>query len=448
MDFSKASLDELIAEGGYDCACGRHHETELKYLKIGSGVISYLPEAMSKLGVKKPFIVCDKNTEKAAWSFVEPVLRAAQVPYVKYVLPYDRVEPDEMAVGSLCMAFDPTCDVVLGIGSGVVNDCSKVLAHTAGRKSMIVGIAPSMDGYASNSASMIQDRIKVSLYNACPAAIIADTQIIKEAPMRMLWAGLGDMLAKYVSLCEWRISNIVTGEYYCENIAGLMRTSLNKIVDAAPRLALRDEAAVYATVEGLILSGIAMGYAQISRPASGLEHYFSHIWEMMALDRGTPYELHGIQVGVGTLITLQIFDVLRAAPPSREKAEAFLQDFDPALWEQNVRRVFGKAAQAVLDKAAAEKKNDPEAHKRRMEILLTHWDEIVGFMEKELPKTEEIKRLMELTKAPTKPEEIGVSAQDVADAFHGSRDSRDKYLTSTMLWDLGALYDFPLFTKG
>ena len=169
---------------------------------------------------------------------------------------------------------------------------------------------------------MIRDRVKVTLYNACPDAIIADTMIMKDAPERMLQAGLGDMLAKYIALCEWRISHIVTGEYYCEEVAGLMRNSLAKIVAAAPRLMERDPEVIGAVAEGLILSGVAMAFAQVSRPASGLEHYFSHLWEMFALDRGLPLELHGIQVGVGTVLCLKIYDHLRTLTPSRETAKA------------------------------------------------------------------------------------------------------------------------------
>ena len=67
--------------------------------------------------------------------------------------------------------------------------------------------------------------------------------------------------------------------------------------------------------EGLVTAGLAMAYAQASRPASGLEHYFSHVWEMQALERGVPYGLHGIQVGVGTMLTLQVFSWLRNTAP-------------------------------------------------------------------------------------------------------------------------------------
>ena len=163
MDILNQSLEELINAGGFDCACGRHHSCGLKYLKIGPGAVQYLVDALKAAGGTKAFIIRDKHTEAAAWAKAEPVLAAAKFPYKKFVFPMEHVEPDEYAVGSCLMAFDPSCDVILGIGSGVVNDCCKVLAHAVGCRSVILGTAPSMDGYASNSSSMIQNRIKVSL---------------------------------------------------------------------------------------------------------------------------------------------------------------------------------------------------------------------------------------------------------------------------------------------
>ena len=441
IDFSTASLETLIAKEGHDCACGRHHSMIMDYIRIESGAVKYIPEGLKAIGGTKPFIVCDNHTKAAAWSFVEPVLKEAGIEYTLYCFPFDHVEPDEHAVGSLTMAFDPSCDCVMGIGSGVINDCCKVLCHAIGCKQMIVGTAPSMDGYASNSSSMIRERIKVSLYNAAPAAIICDIDIIKNAPMRMLWAGFGDMLAKYIAICEWRISNMVTGEYYCENIANLMRASLKKIVDNAPGLKTRDEKAVQATVEGLVLSGVAMSYAGISRPASGLEHYFSHLWEMMALDRGTDYELHGIQVGVGTLITLKLYDDIRNIKPSREVAEKFINEFSNEEWEKMIRDIFGQAADTVIKQEyAIFHKNDKARHAERLTKILDGWDNILRFMDEELPATEKIAALMKDLGMPMVPADIDISDEDTVKAFIGSRDIRDKYLSSTMLWDLGLLY--------
>ena len=444
-DFRNMTLDELIREGGYACECGRHHGTDLKYVKIERGAVKYLPEALETLGIRKPFIVCDSNTKKAAWERMQPVLEAAGIEYTLYCFPMAHVEPDEHAVGSLCMAYDPACDGIIAIGSGVINDCCKVLAHAIGCPQMVVGTAPSMDGYASNSSSMIRERVKVTLYNACPGAIIADTDIMKDAPERMLWAGLGDMLAKYIALCEWRISKVVTGEYYCEHVADLMRSSLEKIVAAAPRLMERDPDTIGAVAEGLILSGMAMAFAQVSRPASGLEHYFSHLWEMFALDRGLPLELHGIQVGVGTWLTFHIYDQLRNMQPDRETALKHMQAFDPAAWEVNMRRIFGKAAQTLIDsEKAAWHKNEPDGHAKRLENIIAHWDEILAAMNEELPPTATIEQIMKQVGMPMKPEDIGESDEDVLDAFIGSRDIRDKYLSSSLLWDMGLLETFPL----
>lgn len=442
--FEDMPLEALLRTGGWECSCGRRHAVGLKYLKIARGAVRFLPEALRALGVRKPFVVCDHNTRAAAWPQVSAVLDTSGIPYRLYEFPYDTVEPDEHAVGCLAMSFDRDCDVVLAIGSGVINDCCKVLAHALGVPSAVVGTAPSMDGYASNSSSMIQNRVKVSMYNACPAAVIADTEIMSRAPERMLWAGLGDMLAKYVSLCEWRISHLVTGEYYCENIAGLMRASLRKIVGVAPRLKERAPDTIGAVAEGLVLSGVAMAFAEVSRPASGLEHYFSHLWEMMALDRDVPCELHGVQVGVGTLLALQIYDEIKALKPDRERAERFMRNFSQDWWENNTRRIFGKAADAVIEQARREGRNDRARQQERLERILLHWDEILGIIGQELPPAAEIESLMKIAGMPLSPADLGIGKQDVRDALDGSRDIRDKYLTSSMLWDMGLLYSFAL----
>lgn len=438
--FSQMSLEELIRPEGHACTCGRHHKAGLKCLRIGNGAVEALPEFLRGCGVNKPFIIMDQNTRQAAWHLVEPVLKGAGVPFTQYVFKAPHLEPDEHALGSLVMAFDPACDGILAVGSGVLNDLAKVFAHAVRLPSLVVATAPSMDGYASDNASMIRSRVKISLYNACPRAIIADTRVVKQAPERMLQAGLGDMLAKYPSICEWRISHLVTGEYYCENIAGLVRASLQKIVDNVSGLKQRDEAAVNAVMEGLVLSGIAMSFAEISRPASGLEHYFSHIWEMMALERGLPAELHGIQVGIGTLLTLRIWEDLRGITPDRQRALDFIKGFDETAWEGMVRRIFASAADSILQTARNEGRNDRADHARRLEKTLAHWDDILAIVDEELPPYQEIDGLMCEMGMPMTPEDIGFNRQDTHDALLGAREIRQKYLTSSLLWDLGLLY--------
>ena len=437
---SEMTLAELTREGGIKCSCGKVHRCGLKIYKAGPGAVRELPEALKQRGRARPFVVMDRNTEKAAGDRVRKVLKEAGIPFTEYVFPAreGKMEPDEWAVGALTMAMDPRCDVIVAVGSGVINDCCKVLSHASGLTSMVVCTAPSMDGYCSNSASMIQNRLKISLYNACPEAIIADTDILATAPDEMLRAGLGDMLAKYISVCEWRIAHLVHGDVYCEEIAGMVRACLKKIVDQADGLMRRDPEALKAVLEGLVISGISMAFAEISRPASGLEHYFSHMWEMQALQRGEPSDLHGIQVGVGTLLTLWIYEnMLDMDTIDRGRAEKAIRDFSEEAWEKRMEEIFGPVTPEVLAIDRKTRKNSPENWRKRLDIIEAHWSEIRSIIKEELPPLKQVYALMKKSGMPLTPADLGISQKDTLDALEGSREIRDKYLTSSLMWDLG-----------
>ena len=409
---------------------------------------------IAAMGRKKPFVVCDGNTWAVAGKRVDEILTAAGIDHVVYIVPLEkpdsiRIAPAEWETGGIIMNFDPTCDMFLAVGSGVVNDLCKVAAHATGRPTAVVGTAPSMDGYASNSSSMEMNHVKVSLYNHGPEGILLDSEILAQAPMRMLWAGLGDMVAKYIAVCEWRISHLVTGEYYCGDVAELMRAALRRLMAVSDRITSRDPDAIAAIAEGLVLAGIGMAYAQISRPASGLEHYFSHMWEMMALERGVPYDLHGIQVGVGTLLTMKIYRKLLSdgTRPDRQKAEAHMRAFDRAEWEAQVRRIFGKTADEIIAIEDKVHKNDPARHATRLNNIVAHWDDILAIIREELPKYDALHDAMAATGMPLTPADIDIPTRDVVNAFVGARDIRDKYLSCSLLWDMGLTEEYAGFLE-
>ena len=106
------------------------------------------------------------------------------------------------------------------------------------------------------------------------------------------------------------------------------------------------------------------------------------------------------------------------------------------------RRIFGKTAPAILEIEKKAGKNDPEKHRERLARTLAHWDEIHKAMEEELPDLSELIRKMRMIGEPVKPSELGISLRDTVDAFVGSRDLRDKFLTSSLLWDLGEMEDY------
>ncbi len=438
--FADLTSAQLLRPGGFHCACGRTHSVDIRQITIRHDLLPTLPSVLSEIGFRFPFVVCGPNGFKAAGETVCGILKAAGIAYRLHIVPErngERVLPNEFSVGSITMAFDPACDVILGVGSGVINDLCKVIGKAVGRPNMIVGTAPSMDGYASGTSAMEVNNIKCSLTEQLPSVILCDVDLMRNAPMKMLWAGLGDMAAKYCALCEWKIAHLVIGEYYCEEIAALVQRSLDKVIENAPKIPERDPEAIASIADGLILSGIGMAFAGISRPASGLEHYFSHGWEMMDLARGKLPELHGIQVGIGTLLTLKICEHLHSIRPTMEHAFAQADAFDPVKWEANIRRVFADTADGIIAMERKARKNDRDGRMQRARILTEHWDEILSIIDTTLPSYEQLYTLMKQVGAPTHPRQIGISDGDVIDAFICSRDIRDKYLVSSLLWDIG-----------
>lgn len=424
-----------------DCECKREHLVSLSHAVIESGAIEKIPTYIRKFNCKKAFLIADPNTFSAAGEKVCAVFENSSIAYEKYVFSTGDIEPDEAAVGSAVMHFDKTCDLIIGIGSGVINDIGKVLANVTGLPYFIVGTAPSMDGYASATSSMNIDGVKMSLQSKCPDVIIGDIDILKNAPLKMLKAGFGDMLAKYVSIAEWRISHEITGEYYCERIAELIREALRQCVNNARGLLNRDETAIKAVFEGLVISGAAMSFAKVSRPASGVEHYISHIWDMRSLEFGTKSELHGIQCAVATTVVAGLYEKLLEIFPDKETALGYVNSFSYDEWAKTLKTFVGKGADAMIALEKKEEKYSLTAHKERLDIIIGKWDKICDIIRKEIPKRKEIEVILDSIGAPKLPRDIGL-ADDLKTTFSATKDIRDKYVLSRLLWDIGLLDDF------
>ena len=258
----------------------------------------------------------------------------------------------------------------------------------------------------------------------------------------MLQAGLGDMLAKYVGVCEWRIANMISGEYYCEKIAALVRKALQKCVDNADGLLEREDAAVEAVFEGLIITGLAMSYAGVSRPASGGEHYMSHIWDMRALEFGEEPDLHGIQCTLGTLYSTILYEKLQNECPDKAKATAYVNNFNYNEWMGELRRHLGSAAEAMIALEKTEKKYDVSTHSDRFDIIVQKWEEICTIIRTEMPSVKELMEILEKIGAPKTAAEIGVDPALLPFTLKASKDIRDKYVLARLLWDLGLLEQY------
>lgn len=306
-------LDRPISQWAgmeYSCACGKSHKVDIQAIRVGSGVIQELPGILRDLGASHIFLVADNYTYEAAGRQVEQLLDQAGLAYHKRVFQTETpLVPNEYALGSVLAAMTSQDDMLLAVGSGTLNDVTKYVSARTGIPYVIAATAPSMDGYASTVAPTILDGFKTTLPAVYPAAIVADVDILKDAPMPMLTAGFGDIIGKFTSLADWRLSHQLNGEYYCPEVAGVIEAAVETCAANAQALAQREPQAIQAVTEALILSGLAMGMVGASRPASGAEHQMAHYWEMDALRRGEEHPLHGNAVGVGTVLAASLYEM-------------------------------------------------------------------------------------------------------------------------------------------
>lgn len=306
-------LDRPISQWAgmeYSCACGKSHKVDIQAIRVGSGVIQELPGILRDLGASHIFLVTDNYTYEAAGRQVEQLLDQAGLSYHKRVFQTETpLVPNEYALGSVLAAMTSQDDMLLAVGSGTLNDVTKYVSARTGIPYVIAATAPSMDGYASTVAPTILDGFKTTLPAVYPAAIVADVDILKDAPMPMLTAGFGDIIGKFTSLADWRLSHQLNGEYYCPEVAGVIEAAVETCAANAKALAQREPQAIQAVTEALILSGLAMGMVGVSRPASGAEHQMAHYWEMDALRRGEEHPLHGNAVGVGTVLAASLYEM-------------------------------------------------------------------------------------------------------------------------------------------
>lgn len=421
----------------FDCDCGHTHSIDLKLIDISHGAITRLPGILAQFGYQKPLIVCDQNTYAVAGRLAEAALTGFN-PATHTLRRESDLVPDETACGELLLHVPADTDVIIAVGTGTLNDLCKYISHRMGLPYMVVATAPSMDGFASTGAPLIVGGMKNTYDAQAPFAIIGDIDILCQAPMDLITAGLGDTLGKYSCLLDWKISHIINGEYYCARIVAMVEQSLEKVNRYAPQIQSRSPQAIGAVMEALILTGIAMGFVGNSRPASGCEHHLSHYWEMLFLFEGKPAVLHGTKVGIGTVAAVHLYQKLAARQVDFDAARAGVRRFDDSAWEALIRRTYRGAAQGVLALEARAGKNRAQDVLKRIDVIQSRWPQILQAIG-QLPPVQTIVAQLQALGAPTRPQQVGVSRQDVLEGVLVCKELRDRYTLLQLLFDLGLL---------
>jgi len=308
-------LDEILskqikemADMDFDCSCGKHHKIEMKHIYVGEGVYVKIIDIAKEILPKKILIVSDKNTYIALGENVEEKLKDTGYNVKNIILNSEGdLIPDEKAIGRVLVEVEDEIELLVAVGSGTINDISRMVSARTKIPYVIMGTSPSMDGYASTVSPLIIDGAKLTYPGIHPYAIIADSNIMKDAPFEMICAGFGDILGKYTALSDWMLSHKINEEYFCRTTEKLVRDAMNKCFENIEGAVNRDAKAIGYIAEALILSGVAMTLTENSRPASGAEHHLSHYWEVDKLSKKLEHPLHGNSVGVGTIISAWIY---------------------------------------------------------------------------------------------------------------------------------------------
>ena len=268
------------------------HDIELpRKILIGKGVIKNIGEVAKSIGLSgRAYVLLGKTGRNLATKDVLNSLTACGFDVV------DNDVKDEEEL--LRHVFDTKPSFVVSVGGGMTIDLGKYAAFKLGVPFISVPTAASHDGIASPMVSLKILKTPYSIKARPPIAIIADVNVIMNAPHKLLASGCGDILAKLTAVRDWRLAHMLKNEYYGEYAASLAEMSAKLVMKNARLIGAHKEEGVRVVIEALVSCGVAMCIAGSSRPCSGSEHMFSHALDMMAPKPA----LHGEQCGVGAIM--------------------------------------------------------------------------------------------------------------------------------------------------
>lgn len=411
MDINK------LVKGIDNCKCGKKHTCPIDYVIIGKDAVKSIVDICENY--KSILLVADQNTYRVCGKEVAELLGDKISASMLFETGDAPLIPNEEAIAQIEEKLPEGADLIVGVGSGVINDLCKHVSFEHKLPYYIVATAPSMDGYASVGSALILKEMKVTLNAASPKAIIADTKVLKDAPMNMLQAGYGDIVGKYSCLNDWKLSALINGEYFCQDVYDLTYQMADKVKSLAEGVVKRDEEAVGALMEALVVVGIAMAYVGNSRPASGSEHHFSHFFEITGILTNKPYLAHGIDVVYSAVLTAKIREQIVASLPERRV-------FDEEEWKKEINRVYLSSADEVMQL----QKKLGWYWEDNSEKVLPKWDTIKALLG-EAPSADELLKMVEAVGMDYKEFVDLYGEAKLDDAVLYAKDLKDRY---SVLW--------------
>jgi glycerol-1-phosphate dehydrogenase [NAD(P)+] len=367
-------------------------------------------------------VVSDENTYDVLGRRIERALGAA----ASVVL--ERPQADELTADRL-LERSRGVEALIAVGSGTLNDLCKYVARRTGRPSIVFGTAPSMNGYATSTASISRDGYKHSLAATAPRGVFLDLAVLAAAPVRMIRAGLGDVLCRSTAQVDWLLSHLLLDTPYAEDPFAIQAADEQALLERAGGLAKGDPEAVLALVRLLVLSGLGMLLVGSSHPGSMGEHGISHFIDMFLHPH--PGSLHGEQVGVASLTMARLqAEILSHEEPPRVVPQA--------LDEEAMRRRYGPLADDCLAVMRAKRLNGEGACtlNARPEA---RWPGLRRRLQAITAAPERIEQAMRAAGAAVRPQDLGIAPAFYREAVRHAREIRERYGMLDLAADAGLL---------
>jgi glycerol-1-phosphate dehydrogenase [NAD(P)+] len=413
-------------------------------VRIAAGGLGDLPVVLRRSAPAGRYVVvADDHTWKVAGGRVASLLAAAGLAAIEPVLlsGKPRVKASAETARTLAAAIKSAGALPVAVGSGVINDLVKYAAEIAGTPYVCVPTAASMDGYAASGAALRDSGFKRTFVCAAPVAIVADLDVIATAPAAMAGWGYGDLVGKFVAGADWIVADALGVEALNPGPFAMVQDNLAAWLGEPAGVRRGERAALGGLMRGLIMAGLAMQAHGNSRPASGSDHQFAHLWEMEELAIGGIPVSHGACVGIGCLSMLAAYEWLLRQDLSRiAPAELAARTPSPAVLRAEVTASFPlsfMAANAEIETAA--KAVGPKVVETRLGLLQENWPRIAGRLRQSLPAAETVRRWLEAAGAPSSTATIGISGAKHAQDYKRARLIRRRFTGLDVLHDLGSL---------
>ena len=411
---------------------------------ISADGLSALPGVLERAAPAGSYaIVADANTWEAAGARLAAMLKSAAVPLdAPFVLAgRPRVKASAEISRDLAASLRAGKALPIAVGSGVVNDLVKHAAEKAGTPYVCVPTAASMDGYAASGAALREGGFKRTLPCAAPVAIVADLDVIAAAPPIMAAWGYGDLAGKLVAGIDWIMADALGEEALNPAPFATVQDNLAAWLGNPEGIRGGDRAALEGLMRGLVMSGLAMQAHGNSRPASGSDHQFAHLWEMEEITVDAQPVSHGACVGLGCLSMLAAYEWLqRQDVAAIDPAKLALDAPSAGTLQARAAASFPlsfMAANAAVEIAA--KGNDPDIVERRLRALQRTWPDILAYLRGRLPKADTVRQWLDTVGGPSTAAAIGISRDKHAWDYSRARLIRRRFTGLDVLHDLGVL---------